>query len=96
MNLLCFVFMYITQIFFITMDTDPNHMHAALLVKAHFYLTIYLQHKRQSSFYILVVWKYALCCYEFNISYLYLFLCLCALLVVSLHYEDNLWLLLPF
>lgn len=44
------------------LDADPNHMHAALLVlihtpstlKAHYHLTIYLQHNKQSSFYVIV------------------------------------------
>lgn len=84
-NLLCFdvSFKYSMSL----MDTDPNHMHAALLVlilaplksKKNNYITIYQQHK--SSFYILVAMFEMSATLQYILHFLFIFaLCLCMLL----------------
>lgn len=90
-NLLCFhvyhlniLHHYWTQIWTpLVLPLGPSKL------KAHFYLTIYLQQK--SSFYILVAKCEISIMLLWLLHFLFIFVwCLCALLIISLYYEENL------
>lgn len=83
------------KIFFITTgQRSKPYACSTLKFKAHFYLTIYLQHK--SSFYILVAMCEISVMLLWILHFLFIFaLCLCALLLLShLNEKRNNW--LPF